>query len=118
MLGGDVLVFEIGGLFKRLLQQLVDFVGERGLDGFSGDLGEFLDLFVDFGQDGLRADADLFEHRRNDAFIVFEQRGEQVKRAQFGITVLRGELVRTLDGFLRFNGEFVPTDWHGEPRIE
>ena len=66
----------------------------------------------------MRADPDLFEHRRDDAFFVLEQRGEQVERPQFGIAVLGGELVRTLDGFLRFNGEFVPTDWHGEHRIE
>src|SRR5258708_11707878 len=34
-------------------------------------------------------------------------------RQQFGITVLGGEVVRTLDRFLRFYGEFVPTDGHG-----
>ena len=49
VLGGDVLVFEIGRFFEGLLQQLVDFVGERGLGGFSGDLGKFLDLFVHLG---------------------------------------------------------------------
>jgi UDP-N-acetylmuramyl pentapeptide phosphotransferase/UDP-N-acetylglucosamine-1-phosphate transferase len=31
---------------------------------------------------------------------------------QLGIAVLAGELVGALDGFLRFNGEFVPTDGH------
>src|ERR1039458_1089626 len=32
---------------------------------------------------------------------------------QFGIAVLRCQVVRALDGFLRFYGEFVPTDGHG-----
>ena len=41
------------------------------------------------------------------------RRGEQVNGQQFGIAVLGGELVRALDGFLRFDGEFVPTDGHG-----
>ena len=35
-----------------------------------------------------------------------------MNRQQFGIAVLGGELVRALDGFLRFDGEFVPTDGH------
>jgi hypothetical protein len=35
-----------------------------------------------------------------------------MERLQFGIAVLGGELVRSLDGFLRFDGEFVPTDRH------
>ena len=26
--------------------------------------------------------------------------------------MLGGEFVRALDGFLRFYGKFVPTDWH------
>ena len=78
----------------------------------SGDLGKLLEFFVDLAQHGLRADADLFQHGRNDAFLVFEQRGQQVHRQQLGIAVLGGELVRALDGFLRFDGEFVPTDGH------
>ena len=65
----------------------------------------------------MRADADFFQHRRDDAFLVFEQRGEQVNRTQLGIAMLGGELVRALDGFLRFDGEFVPTDGHGEPLL-
>ncbi len=117
VLGGDVFVFEVRGFFEGLFEQLIDFVRERDLGGFSGNLGEFFDLFVDLGQDGLRADADFFQHGRDDAFFVFEQRGEQVNRTQLGIAMLGGELVRALDGFLRFHGEFVPTDCHGEPRF-
>src|ERR1700674_980921 len=36
-----------------------------------------------------------------------------MQRLHFGIAVLGGELVRALDRFLRFNGELVPTDRHG-----
>ena len=79
----------------------------------AGNLGQLLDLAVDLAQNGLRADADFFEHGRNDAFLVLEQRGQQVQRQQFGIAVLGGELVRALHGFLRFDGEFVPTNCHG-----
>ena len=117
VLGRDVFVLEVGGLFEGLLKELVDFIGERDLSRVSGNLGKFFELFVDFSQDGLRADADFFEHGRDDAFLVLEQRGEQVNGAQLGIAMLGGELVRALDGFLRFDGEFIPTDGHNEPRI-
>ena len=62
VLGGDVFVFEIGGFFEGLLEQLVDFVRECGLGGLSGDLGKLFELAIDFAEHGLRADADLFQH--------------------------------------------------------
>jgi hypothetical protein len=33
---------------------------------------------------------------------------------QLGIAVLGGELIRALDGLLRFHSEFVPTDGHDD----
>ena len=117
VLGRNVFVLEVGGFFEGLLEQLVGFVGERGLRSFARNFGQLFDLAVDIAQDGLRADADLFQNRRNDAFLIFEQRSEQMNRLQLGIAVLGGELARALDGFLRFNGKFVPTDGHEEPRF-
>ncbi len=113
VLGGNVFVLEVGGFFEGLLEQLVDFVRERGLGGASRNLGQLFEFAIDLAEHGLRTDADLFEHGRDDALLVFEQGGEKVERLQFGIAVLGGEFVRALDGFLRFDGEFVPTDGHG-----
>ena len=79
---------------------------------FSGNFGKLFDVAIEIAQNGLRADADFFEHRRNDAFFIFEQGGEQVDGQQLGIAVLGGEVIRALDGFLRFDGEFFPTDRH------
>ena len=56
--------------------------------------GKPFDLAVDLAQHGLRADADFLEHRRNDTFLVLEQRGQQVDRLQLGIAVLGCEVVR------------------------
>ncbi len=112
--GGDVFVLEIGSLFEGLLEQLVGGVRERGLRRFSGDLGKLLDLAVEVAENGLRADADFFEHGRDDAFFVFEQGGEQVDGQKLRVAVLGGKVVGALDGFLRFYGEFVPTDGHGK----
>ena len=99
---------------KAWSSSLLALVRQRGLRGASGDFGKLFDLAIDLGEHGLRANADLFQHGRNDAFFVFEQRRQQVQRQQFGIAVLGGELVRALDRFLRFDGEFVPTDGHGD----
>src|SRR5450432_3533524 len=113
VLGGNVFVFKVGRFFEGLFQQLVDLIRERRLSGFSGDLGKLFEFFVNIAQYGLWADADFFQHGRNDAFFIFEQRGQQVRRQHFGIAVLGGELARALDGFLRLYGEFIPTDGHG-----
>src|SRR5580698_4120493 len=43
--------------------------------------------------DCLRADADFFEYRSDDAFFVFEQGGEEVDRQKLGVAVLGGEVV-------------------------
>ena len=80
VLGGDILILEVGSLFEGLLQQLVGGVRERGLRRFSGNFWEFLDVTVEIAENRLRADADLFEHRGNDALFVFEKGGEKVNR--------------------------------------
>ena len=86
---------------------------ERGLGGSAaGNFGQALDLAVGLAENGLRTDADLFQHGQNDAFFVFEQRRQQVQGQQFRIAVLGGELVAALHRFLRLHGEFFPTDRH------
>ena len=75
---------------------------------------QLLNFLVEVAEHGLRPDADFFEHGRDNAFAVFDQRGQQMERRKLRIAVLGGELVRALDGFLRFYGEFVPTNGHGE----
>ena len=114
VLGGDVFVFEVGRFFESLFQQLVGGIRERGLRRFSGNFGKLFDFAIDIAENGLRADADFFQHRRNDAFFIFEQRGEKMDGQKLGVAVLGGKVVGALNGFLRFYGEFVPTDGHGK----
>ena len=112
--GRDVFVLEIGSLFEGLLEQLVRGVRERGLGCFSGDLGQLLNLAIEVAENRLGADADFFEHGRDDAFFVFEQGGEQMDRQYFRVAVFGGKIIGALDCFLRFYGEFIPTDGHGK----
>ena len=44
------------------------------------------------------------QQRRDDAFAIFEQRGQNMYRLQLRIAMLAGEIVRPLHGFLRFHG--------------
>jgi hypothetical protein len=111
---GNVLVFEIGSFFEGLVKQLAGGIRHGRLRAAAGNFGELLDFLVHVGQHSLRADADLVEHRRNDAFFVFKQRGEQVRRHELGIAVLGGKIIGALDCFLRLDGEFVKTDRHGD----
>ena len=113
VLGGNVFVLEVRASLKACSSSLLRGVRERGLGRFSGNFGKLFDFPIDLAENGLRSDADFFEHGRNDAFFVFEQGCEQVDRQKLGVAVLGGEVVCALDGFLRFDGEFVPTDGHG-----
>ena len=113
VLGGNVLVLEIGRFLEGALQKFVRRLGERGLRGSAaGDFGQALDLAIGLVQHGLRTDADFLQHRQNDAFFVLQQRRQQVQRQQFRIAVLGGEVVAALHRFLRLYCKFFPTDRH------
>jgi hypothetical protein len=48
--------------------------------------------------------AHALQQRRNNAFVVFDQRRQNVYWAALRIAVLAGEIVRPLHRLLRFNG--------------
>ena len=114
VLGRNVLIFEVIGFLERLFQKLVDLRRHgRLVRAAAGNFGQLVDFLVDLGEGGLGADANFLEHGRNDAFFVFDERGQEVDRHELGIAVLGGEFARALDSFLCFNCKFVPTDGHG-----
>ena len=114
MLGRDIFVFEIVGFLERLLQHLVDLRRHGGLlrAAAARNLGQLLNLFVEIAEHGLRTDTDLLQHRRNDAFFIFNQRRQQMERCQLRIAVLGSEFVSALHSLLRFYGKFIQTDRH------
>ena len=74
--GRDIFVFEIIRFLESALQELVRRLGERRLGRtFARNLGQLLDPAVALMQHGLRADANLLQHWRDDAFFVFDQGG-------------------------------------------
>ncbi len=90
MLGRDVFVLERIGFFERFLQNLVDLCRHRRLlrAAAARNLGQLFNFFVEVAEHGLRPDADFLQHRRNDAFAVLDQRGQQMRRSELRIAVL------------------------------
>jgi hypothetical protein len=112
MFGGNILVFEVRGLFEGLLEQFVGGIRKHGLSRFSRNFRKLLDFAIEFAENGLWADADFLQHRRNYALFILEQGGQQVNRQKLRVAVFGREFVRTLYCFLRFYCEFIPTDGH------
>jgi hypothetical protein len=114
VLGGNVLVLEIGRFFESAVEQAVERIRHLGLRrAAAGNLGQAFDVTIDIAQQRLRANAHLLQHRRHNALSIFEQRCQQVQRLQFRIAVLGCKLARALDRLLRFYRKFVPANCHG-----
>jgi hypothetical protein len=69
--------------------------------------GQGGDELVGLGEHDARGDAHLLQHRDHDPFRLFKDRLDQVFGLQFLITGRLRQLLRGLDGFLRFEGEFI-----------
>ena len=67
------------------------------------NFGQPLDLAHGLGLHRRYMHAHALQHRRNDAFAIFQQRGQDMYRLQLRIAVLAGEIVRPLHRFLRLN---------------
>ena len=58
-------------------------------------------------------DADFFQDRPGHAVLLVEQRRQQVQRVHLRMALVRGQRLGALDGFLRFDREFVEAEGHG-----
>ncbi len=105
MLGGNVLVLEVGRLFEGVLQHLRSGIGKVRLGGATaGDFGQLLDLAHCLGLHRRYVQSNALKQGGYDAFVVLQQRCQYVNRLQLGIAVLAGEIVRPLHCLLRLYG--------------
>src|SRR5580704_14172678 len=63
----------------------------------------------------LAVGADLLHDRREDAFLLRDQRGKQVQRLDLRISAVGSELLGSLHGLLGFDREFVESYGHLPP---
>jgi hypothetical protein len=76
-------------------------------------LGSEFNLPLCFGHQCIGLNAALFQHGAHDALALRRQRDQQMQRVNRLMSVLAGEFLRLLDGFLSFLGQFVKPEWHG-----
>jgi len=62
-------------------------------------------------------DADLFQNRPRHAFLILDQRCQQMQRLHLRMPLLRRQRLCPLHRFLRFNRQFVESKCHkSKPR--
>ncbi len=115
MLGGDVVVLELLGLFEGRLENLVEGVARAGLRRGAADFGQLADGFLRLDVELANRHTDFVEDGRNHALFVTEKHRQQMQRQNFGIAVFCGELAGVLHRLLRLHRKFVPTNCHEKP---
>ena len=118
VLGGQVVVAEVGALAVGRLEHLVGVGRELGgLRGLPVHLRERAERLVDPVAHGLRRDAEPLEHREHDALGLAEQRREQVLGRHLAVVALPRERLGGLEGLPGLAGELVRVECHVSPRL-
>jgi hypothetical protein len=71
------------------------------------DFGFAFDFALDGGSEDGDGEAELFQEGGNQAFLLLEQRGQEVDDVHFLIGIALGDLLGLLERFLGFDGEAV-----------
>ena len=78
----------------------------------TGDFRERGQLAFRFADQRIGLDAALFQHGTHDALALAGKRDQEMQRMQGLVSVLLGDLLRLLDGFLGFLSQFVESECH------
>ena len=106
VLDGDVVVLEVLHLALGAAQQLHELRRGRGL-GCAGQRRQLGERGVDVGAQRGGRDAELAEHRRDEALLLIEQGGEQVLGRDLRMAPRRGQGEGCLQGLLGLDRESV-----------
>ena len=119
MFGRDELVLHAVSDVGGLVQHLHGLRRNGDLHAGSTDLRDAIEFAIDHVLKLTEVDANLVEQRTDDTLFFVEQRLQQVQR--FDVLMLGGlsHVLRTLECFLSFDGEFVGSKCHGVlPKLE
>src|ERR1019366_4688766 len=84
--GRDVLIVEVGGLLKSLLEDCASVRRGFSLQGAAGPKRwQLVNLAPCLGQHCLAVDANLAQHWYHRAFAVREEAGKQMERHELGV---------------------------------
>src|ERR1700690_2333917 len=106
MFGGNILVLELGGLFERALQNVVQGTPQVLLRK-SLNFRQVPDFTFDVLGEYLRPDAETREQRRHHTILLLRESGKKMHRFNRLILVAGGNFMSCLDGLLGLHGHFV-----------
>jgi len=113
VLGGEVVVAEVGALGVGGLEHLIGVRRELGLlGGLPVDLGQTGQGLVRAVADRLGGHADPLEHRQHDALGLADQRGEQVLGCDLRVVPFAGERLRGAERLAGLAGQLVGVERH------
>ncbi len=111
MLGRDEFVFHGGAFALRRFEHLRELL--RGLRRCAARrFRKAIQLGFDNRVELRAVDADFVQKWPRDAFRLCQERGEQMKRINLRIASIGRDLLRSLDGLLGFDREFVESKCH------
>ena len=114
VLGGEVLVGELGPLRVGGVDHLLELAADAGLAAVG--LGQLADGVVGRVAHGERREADALEDREDDALLLAQQRGEQVVGGDLGVALGLGRVDGAADRLLGLLGPAVRVERHaGQP---
>ena len=100
MFGRDVLVLEILRFLKRAFENLIQGRRDVHAGRLAGDFGDGGELAFRFANQRIGLDAALFQHGTHNTLPFPRQRNQKMERMHRLISVLRGDFLRLLNGFL------------------
>ena len=106
----DILILHVVGGFLRLIQHLINLVGNIDFPGFPSGTGHMRQRL--HGAAGVRLQSFRryahFQQQLGDQPLILRQQGiEEVFLFQLHILMLDGDILSRLDGFQGFLGEFL-----------
>ena len=103
MLGGDVIIFHLAGLFKGVVQGLIQARGNIDL-GLAAHLGQAGQEVIHSPGHAAGIDLQFFQEGADQAVLLGQERAQQVGRLDLGVPQLPGQFLGPLQGLLGFVG--------------
>ena len=107
VLGGDVVVLEVGGDLLGEVEEPHERRREARFGVFAGDVRELRESLRDLLRGLARGDTHALEKRRDDSTFLFDEGRREVLGRHLRVAVGPGGLCRPLKDFLRLVGEAV-----------
>ena len=104
VLGGDILVLEVGRCLEGEVEHFGGLVGKTRLGRCSGEFWQVADFSLELQLQVGGLHTGTRQQRHDDAFTILNERGQQVQRHHLGVCVFARQLAGALHRLLRLHG--------------